>query len=224
MPSDDNGWGNETKPRAGHSGRFGIDKIIKEVRRGDLRAVKRYLRQDPIAPACQERRAQPVVSVGSNARQSGQRRAVPVARGSRSQYPRADPGGDHGSPEALLYCATLSPDGTRPDVGKEPVPVLDIYSTCYLGDTERVQNLLKADPGLLTGEQEDDTVWRVTPLHFAVAGGHEQLTRWLIGEGALVKALYQAVVQYGRAPESSGPDTIAGRRGRRTGTWSKSWG
>ena len=44
MPSDDNGWGNETKPRAGHSGRFGIDKILKEVRRGDLRAVKRYLR------------------------------------------------------------------------------------------------------------------------------------------------------------------------------------
>ena len=64
---------------------------------------------------------------------------------------------------------------------------MDIYSACYLGDTDRVRHCLKAEPGLLTREQEDDSVWRVTPLHYAVAGGHEQLARWLIGEGARVK-------------------------------------
>ena len=45
--ADDHGWGNETKPRSGHSGRFGIDKILKEVRRGDLNAVKRHFKRDP---------------------------------------------------------------------------------------------------------------------------------------------------------------------------------
>ena len=65
--------------------------------------------------------------------------------------------------------------------------IVDIYSACYLGDTERVQDLLNAEPNLLTREQEADSVWRVTPLHYAVAGGHEQLARWLISEGAPVK-------------------------------------
>jgi hypothetical protein len=40
---------------------------------------------------------------------------------------------------------------------------------------------------LLLQEQEDDSVWRVTPLHHAVAGGHEKLTWWLIERGAKVK-------------------------------------
>jgi hypothetical protein len=30
-------------------------------------------------------------------------------------------------------------------------------------------------------------VWRVTPLHYAVAGGHEELTRWRIERGAQVR-------------------------------------
>ena len=45
--TDDHGWGPEVKPRSGHSGRLGIDKILKEARRGDLKSVKRHLNQDP---------------------------------------------------------------------------------------------------------------------------------------------------------------------------------
>ena len=65
--------------------------------------------------------------------------------------------------------------------------VVDIYSACFLGDAERVRELLDDDPTLLVQEREDDSVWRVTPLHFAVAGGHEELTRSLIERGAKVK-------------------------------------
>src|SRR6185436_15977312 len=39
-------WGDEVKPRP-HSGRVGIDKILKDARRGDLRIVQRHLRCDP---------------------------------------------------------------------------------------------------------------------------------------------------------------------------------
>ena len=40
---------------------------------------------------------------------------------------------------------------------------------------------------MLVQEQEDDPVWRVTPLHFAVARGHESHTRSLLEQGAKVK-------------------------------------
>ena len=186
MPSDGNGWGNETKPRAGHSGRFGIDRILKEVRRGDLRAVKRYLRQDPTL---------------LHARSGGHNRSFlwEATRGNRVNVARfllregADPnipGRIRAEITVLLKPYCIARRYRRPELAgmlEKAGTVMDIYSACYLGDTERVRRLLNAEPDLLTGEQEDDTVWRVTPLHYAVAGGREQLARWLISEGALVK-------------------------------------
>ena len=186
MPSDDNGWGNETKPRAGHSGRFGIDKILKEVRRGDLRAVKRYLRQDPSL---------------LHARSGGHNRSFlwEATRGNRVNVARfllregADPnipGRIRAELTVLLKPYCIARRYRRPELAgmfERAGTVMDIYSACYLGDTKRVQHLLKSEPDLLTREQEDDSVWRVTPLHYAVAGGREQLARWLIGEGARVK-------------------------------------
>ena len=62
-----------------------------------------------------------------------------------------------------------------------------MYSAVFLGDTDRVQRTLDEEPDLLKKEQLEDSVWRVTPLHYAVTGGHEQLTRWLIEQGARVK-------------------------------------
>lgn len=186
MASDDNGWANETKPRAGHSGRFGIDKILKDVRRGDLRAVKQYLKQDPSL---------------LHAKSGGHNRSFlwEATRGNRANVVRfllregADPnvpGRIRAEITVLLkpYCIArryrrLELAGLLEKAGT----VLDIYSACYLGDAERVRHLLNADPDLLTREQEDDSVWRVTPLHFAVAGGQEKLARWLIMQGALVK-------------------------------------
>lgn len=39
-------WGNEAKARP-HSGRVGIDRILKDARRGDLNAVQAHLKRDP---------------------------------------------------------------------------------------------------------------------------------------------------------------------------------
>src|SRR5262249_44423577 len=39
-------WGDETKPRS-HSGRIGLDRILKDARRGDHEAVRAHLRRDP---------------------------------------------------------------------------------------------------------------------------------------------------------------------------------
>ena len=39
-------WGDEVKPRP-HSGRVGMDRVLKDARRGDVPAVRAHLRRDP---------------------------------------------------------------------------------------------------------------------------------------------------------------------------------
>lgn len=212
MPSDDNGWGNETRPRAGHSGRFGIDKILKEVRRGDLRAVKRYLKQAPSL---------------LYAKSGGHNRTFlwEATRGNRINVVRfllregADPnipGRTRAEITVLLKPYCIARRYRRPELAgmlEKAGTVMDIYSACYLGDTERVQHLLKSEPDLF----DKGTGGRLclacdTPS--LCRGGRPRATRqmadWRRRPG---EALYQAVVRYGRAPEASGADTLAGRRG-----------
>lgn len=184
--ANDHGWGDETKPRSGHSGRFGIDKILKGVRRGDLTAVKRHLKRDPSLLL---------------AKSGGHNRTFlwEATRGNRIDVVRfllragADPnipGRTRAEIPVLLKPYCIARRYRRLEIADMLIKagsVMDIYSACYLGDAERVKQCVEEDPGLLTGEQDDDSVWRVTPLHYAVTGGHEQLARWLIREGALVK-------------------------------------
>ena len=167
MPPDDNGWGNEVKPRSGHSGRFGIDRILKDARRGDLRSVKRHLNRDPSLLL---------------AKSGGHNRTFlwEATRGKRVEVVRfllhvgADPNvpGRPRSEIPLLlkpYCIALR--YRRLEIAGMLVKagsVMEIYSACYLGDADRVQQCLKEEPCLLTREQDDDSVWRVTPLHYAV--------------------------------------------------------
>jgi ankyrin repeat protein len=193
-------WGDEVKPRSQHSGRIGLDQILKDARRGDQRAVQGHLRRDPSLLL---------------AKSGGHNRSFlwEATRGNRLALVKyllqagADPnvpGRIRSECVVLLKPYCVARRYRHPKLAQlllHAGTVIDIYSACYLGDSERVRELLGAEPGLLRQEQEDDTVWRVTPLHFAVSGGHEELTRWLIQQGARVapytRLLCNAAVRMG---------------------------
>ena len=159
---DDHGWGKEVKPRAGHSGRPSIDRMLKAARRGDLKSVKRHLNQDPSLLL---------------AKSGGHNRTFlwEATRGNRVDVVRfllragADPnipGRTRSEIPVLLKPYCIARRYRRPQIAgmlEEAGSVLDIYSACFLGDTDRVQHCLKNEPDLLIREQEDDSVWRVTP-------------------------------------------------------------
>jgi ankyrin repeat protein len=192
-------WGDELKPRP-HSGRIGIDRILKDARRGSLRAVQEHLRRDPSLLA---------------AKGGGHNRTFlwEATRGNRPDLVKylLEAGADPNVPGRIRsqivvllkpYC--IARRYRRPALAElllQAGTVVDIYSACFLGDAGRVRALLDEDPTLLVREQEDDSVWRVTPLHYAVAGGHEELTRSLIQGGAKVKVytrlLYDAASRMG---------------------------
>jgi ankyrin repeat protein len=177
-------WGNELKPRP-HGGRVGLDEILKDARRGDLRAVQGHLRRDPSLLL---------------AKSGGHNRTFlwEATRGNRPALVKylLEEGADPNVPGRIRaecvvllkpYCvARRYRRAELAELVLRAGTVIDIYSACYLGDSKRVQELLEAKPSLLGEEQEDDSVWRVTPLHYAVSGGHEELVRWLIQQGARV--------------------------------------
>lgn len=178
-------WGDEGKPGP-HSGRVGIDRILKDARRGDLQAVRGHLRRDPSLLL---------------AKSGGHNRTFlwEATRGNRPDLVKYllnaganpnVPGRIRSEIVVLLkpYCiARRYGRAALADVLLQAGTKVDIYSACFLGDAKQVQEQLDQDRSLLVQEQEDDSVWRVTPLHFAVAGGHEQLTRSLIEQGAKVE-------------------------------------
>lgn len=178
-------WGDEVKPSP-HSGRAGIDEVLKDARRGDLAAVKEHLRRDPS------------LLLEKN---GGHNRTFlwEATRGNRPALVKyllqagADPnvpGRIRSEIVVLLkpYCIALR--YRRAELAEmllEAGTEVDIYSACFLGDEQRVRELLEEDRSTLVREQEDDSVWRVTPLHYAVAGGRETLVRSLIEAGAEVR-------------------------------------
>jgi ankyrin repeat protein len=178
-------WGDEVKPRP-YSGRIGIDKVLKDARRGDLQAVQGHLGRDPSLLL---------------AKSGGHNRTFlwEATRGNRPALAEylinagADPnvpGRIRSEIVVLLKAFCIARRFRRTELAGlllRAGTVVDIYSACFLGDAKRVQRLLDEDPTLLGQEQEDDSVWRVTPLHHAVAGGHEELARSLIEQGAKVE-------------------------------------
>ncbi|MCI0462305.1 MAG: ankyrin repeat domain-containing protein [Gemmataceae bacterium] len=192
-------WGDEVKPRP-HSGRIGIDRILKDARRGDLQAVHEHLQRDPSL---------------LRAKSGGHNRTF-LWEATRGNCPRLvkyliEAGADPNAPGRIrsVIVVLLKPLCIARRYGRTATAellvqagtVMDIYSACFLGDAERVRELLERDPTLLVQEQEDDSVWRVTPLHFAVAGGHAELTLSLIAQGAKVapytRLLCNAAVRMG---------------------------
>ena len=178
-------WGDEVKQRP-HSGRVGIDKILKAARSGDLQAVQEHLRSDPSL---------------LQAKSGGHNRTFlwEATRGSCPDVVKflIEAGADPNVPGRIRseIVVLLKPLCIACYYRRSKIAALliqagsdvDIYSACFLGDEERVRELQATNPDLLVREQEDDSVWRVTPLHYAVAGGHEQLVRYLIHHGAKVQ-------------------------------------
>jgi ankyrin repeat protein len=64
---------------------------------------------------------------------------------------------------------------------------MDIYTACFLGDSDHVKDLIHKNPKLINKQQPEESVWRVTPLHHAVSGGHKDLAEFLITKGAKVQ-------------------------------------
>jgi ankyrin repeat protein len=176
-------WGNEIKSSK-PIGRGGMDKMLKDARRGDLEAVQRQLSRDPSLLLAMS---------GGHCRTF----LWEATRGNRPELVKyllkigADPntpGRISAEVNLLLKPYCIARKFGRIELSQlllQAGTVIDIYSACFLGDSNRVQTLLDEDPTFLFEEQDED-FYRVTPLHFAVAGGHEKLTRSLIEQGAKV--------------------------------------
>ena len=72
---------------------------------------------------------------------------------------------------------------------------MDIYTTCFLGDQERVKELIRKNPKIVNEEQQEESVWRVVPLHHAISGGHKELAEFLIKKGAQVRPYSQLLLE-----------------------------
>ena len=179
-------WQDEVKPRSVHSGIGGIDKILKDARRGDLAAVKEHLRRRPDL---------------LDAKSGGHNRSFlwEAVRGNRLDVVRfllergADPnipGRIRAEIPVLLPSLAIARRYERLEI--EPLLIeagarIDLYSACYLGETEAALAMLDARPALLNEEAAHEAFWRVTPLHYAVAGNRIELTRQLVERGAVVR-------------------------------------
>jgi hypothetical protein len=161
-------WGDECKPRP-HSGQIGLDEILKQARRGNLVAVQSHLKRDPSL---------------LSAKSGGHNRTFlwEATRGNRPALVKyllragADPnvpGRIRSECVVLLKPYCIARRYRRTELAElllQSGTVIEIYSACYLGDRKLIQELLNANPSLLAQEQEEDSVWRVTPLHYAVSG------------------------------------------------------
>src|SRR5262249_57829485 len=151
-------WGDEGKPGP-HSGRIGIDKILKDARRGDLQTVQGHLRRDPSLLL---------------AKSGGHNRTF-LWEATRGNHPGlvkhllkagADPnvpGRIRSETVVLLkpYCVARRYRRTElAGLLLQAGTVMDIYSACFLGGAKRVQELLDGDPSLLVEGEGEGSGWR----------------------------------------------------------------
>lgn len=178
--------GTELKPPQGHAALTGMDRILGAASRGDLDAVRTWLEAHPESVNA--------FNAGHNrtllweATRRNRRDLVEhlIARGADVNIP-----GRYRHESFVLltpYCvARAFRREELADYLLEKGARLDVYSAAYLGDASRVFRLLDADPTLINREHPLDSVWRVTPLHFAVSGCQMEIADELTRRGAKVK-------------------------------------
>ena len=167
--------------------RFGTSEIdagtLKLAANGDVEAVKRLVARDPgvvIKTSAGHNR-----SLLWEAARGGHRELVEflVRRGADVNAP-----GRYRNETLVL----VSPYVLAKTRGYEELAeyflaqgaAIDIWSSAYLGDLDQVRELLEEQPQLLNAEHSADRPWRVTPLHYAIAGGRREAAEFLIAKGA----------------------------------------
>jgi len=182
-----------------------MDRILETARRGDVATVREHLARDPSLLF---------------AKSGGHNRTLlwAATRGNRLDLvldllgAGADPnvpGRIRAEIAVLLPPYCIARRYRRQDLAEALLRAgaeIDVYSACWLGEAERVRRLLDASPARLHREQEADSVWRVTPLHFAVAGGQDALIRELLDRGAAVRPYTRLLSNI--AARSKRPDLI----------------
>lgn len=81
-----------------------------------------------------------------------------------------------------LISAVYSGDQARVDELLADHPELDVFEASALGSVQRLEELLDADPGLVSAWADDG----FTPLHLAAFFRHPEAARLLVERGALV--------------------------------------
>lgn len=179
----------ELRPRRGHTGVPGIDDQLKIAARGKLSEVKKLL-GDHIGLLNQK-------SAGHNrtllweASNKGRLEVVKylIERGADVNIP-----GRYRRETLIL----IKPFAAAARKGKAGVAdylrertEMDCFTEAFLGDIEGLCNLIAAEPSLVHQYQEEDSVWYITPLHAALAGGQASTCQVLLDHGAAVR-------EYGR--------------------------
>ena len=159
--------------------------------RGQLEGLERFLDED--ASVLDDPRHSAILLGEAALRGHTKVAAVLLDRGVDVNIPFAD------SSDIMMtaHCAALSKkkDETAAFL-LERGAVYDVFSASFLGDLDRVGELLDAAPGLVNAHDPACDLLPVTPLHHAVYGGHIEVASMLFDRGARVGVNSTALVSY----------------------------
>jgi ankyrin repeat protein len=169
-----------------HSGTPGFERHLLMARKGDLSGIKRLLQEDPTLLNA--------MSGGHNRTllwEATRRNRVDVVKFLLKRGADVNIPGRHRNESVVLIkpytVATIFKRAELREMLSAGGTTMDIYTACFLGDQGRVKDLIRKNPSIVNKEQQDETVWRVAPLHHAVSGGHKDLAEFLISKGAQVR-------------------------------------